>query len=69
MMTKIKRKMVNVEPISAKAKNRFVNILNSLHGCHVEQEKDDMLFLASLNKKYFMWLPKDGNEHWRILTK
>lgn len=67
MMTKIKRKIVNVEPISAKAKNRFVNILDSLHGCHVEQEKDDMLFLASLNKKYFMWLPKDGNEHWRIL--
>lgn len=66
-MTKIKRKMVNVEPISAKAKNRFVNILDSLHGCHVEQEKDDMLFLASLNKKYFMWLPKTGNEHWRIL--
>lgn len=69
MMTKIKRKMVNVEPISAKAKNRFVNILDSLHGCHVEQEKDDMVFLASLNRKYFMWLPKDGNEHWRILTK
>ncbi len=69
MMTKIKRKMVNVEPISAKAKNRFVNILDSLHGCHIEQEKDDMLFLASLNKKYFMWLPKTGNEHWRILTK
>jgi hypothetical protein len=68
-MIKVKRKMVNVEPISAKAKNRFVNILDSLHGCHVEQEKDDMLFLASLNKKYFMWLPKTGNEHWRILTK
>jgi hypothetical protein len=67
MMTKIKRKMVNVEPISAKAKNRFVNILDSLHGCHVEQEKDDMMFLASLNRKYFMWLPKDGNEHWRIV--
>ena len=69
MMTKIKRKMVNVEPISSKAKNRFVNIMDSLHGCHVEQEKDGMIFLASLNKKYFMWLPKDGNEHWRILTK
>ena len=66
-MTKIKRKMVNVEPISAKAKNRFVNILDSLHGCHVEQEKDDMVFLASLNRKYFMWLPKTGNEHWRIV--
>jgi len=67
MMTKEKRKMVNVEPISSKAKNRFVNIMDNLHGCHVEQEKDDLLFLASLNKKYFMWVPKTGNEHWRIV--
>jgi len=67
MMTKIKRKMVNVEPISSKAKNRFANIMDNFHGCHVEQEKDDMMFLASLNRKYFMWLPKDGNEHWRIV--
>lgn len=67
MMTKIKRKMVNVEPISNRARNRFANIMDNLHGCHVEQEKGDMMFLASLNKKYFMWLPKDGNEHWRIV--
>jgi hypothetical protein len=67
MMTKIKRKIVNVEPISNRARNRFANIMDNLHGCHVEQEKGDMMFLASLNKKYFMWLPKDGNEHWRIL--
>ena len=67
MMTKVKRKMVNVEPISAKAKNRFANIMDNLHGCVVEQEKDDLLFLASINRKYFMWLPKNGNEHWRIV--
>jgi len=25
-----------------------------------------MLFLASLNRQYFFWVPKTGNEHWRI---
>jgi len=66
-MMKVKKKFVNVEPISSKAKNRFVNIMESFHACEVEQEKDGMYFLASLNKKYYMWLPKKGNEHWRVV--
>lgn len=67
MMTKEKRKIVNVEPISPEAKDRFVNIMDSLHGCIVEQEKDNMFFLASINRKYFTWVPKTGNEHWKFL--
>lgn len=67
METKVKRKFVNVEPISEAATNRFVNIMDSLHGCVVEKEKDNMFYLASINKKYFMWLPKTGNDHWKIL--
>ena len=63
----MKKRFVNVEPVSAKAKNRFVNIMNSFHSCEVEQEKDNLLFLASINRKYFMWLPKEGNEHWKIV--
>jgi hypothetical protein len=67
MSLKEKRKIISVEPVSSKAKNRFANIMDSLHGCVVEQEKDNMFFLASLNRKYFMWLPKTGNEHWKII--
>jgi len=66
-MMKVKKKFVNVEPISSAAKDRFVNIMNSFHACEVEQEKDEMYFLASLNKKYYMWLPKKGNEHWKVV--
>lgn len=66
-MMKVKKKFVNVEPISSKAKNRFVNNMNSFHACEVEQEKDEMYFLSSLNKQYYMWLPKKGNEHWRVV--
>jgi len=65
-MTKVKRKFVNVTPLSSKAKNRFVNIMESFHSCEVEQEKDNLLFLVSLNKKYCFWVQQEGNEHWRI---
>ena len=32
----MKKRFVTVEPVSAKAKNRFVNIMNSFHSCEVE---------------------------------
>jgi hypothetical protein len=41
--------------------------MDSLHAMEVEQETDDMFFLASINRKYFTWVPKKGNEHWEIL--
>ena len=67
MMTKEKRKMVNIEPISNKAKNRFANIMDKLHGCHVEQETYTTMFLASINKKYFFWILKNNDVNWRIM--
>ncbi len=66
-MMKVKKKFVNVEPISSAAKNRFVNIMNSFHACEVEQETDDKLFLVSINRQYCTWVPKEGNEHWEIV--
>jgi len=66
-MIKTKQKFVNVIPKSSKAKNRFVNIMNSFHACLVEQEIDDMMFLVSLNRQYCFWVQKTGNEHWSIV--
>lgn len=67
MTTKVKRKMVNVEPISSKAKNRFANMMDRLHGCHVEQETEDKLFLASINRRYFFWIDKTNDPNWKIV--
>lgn len=64
--SKIKKKFVNITPLSSKAKNRFVNIMQSLHSMEVEQETDTMLFLVSINRQYCTWVPKSGNEHWKI---
>ena len=66
MNTKVKKQFVNVTPLSSKAKNRFVNIMQSLHAMEVEQQTDDKLFLVSINRQYCTWVPKSGNEHWKI---
>ena len=65
--TKIKKRFVNVIPKSSKAKNRFVNQMDALHAMEVEQEKDNQLFLVSINRRYCFWVPKEGNEHWEIV--
>ena len=63
---KIKKRFVNVTPLSSKAKNRFINIMGSFHSCEVEQETQDMFFLVSINRQYCFWIQKNGNEHWKI---
>lgn len=64
----MKKKFVTVQPVSDDAKDRFVNIMDSFHSCVVEQEENEMLFLASLNKCYYFTLPRGGNEHWKIIN-
>ena len=43
--------------------------MSSLHAMEVEQETDDKFFLSSINRQYFMWIPKTGNEHWDIIKQ
>lgn len=64
---KTKKRFVNVIPKSSKAKNRFKNIMNSLHGMEIENETDNKYFLVSINRMYCTWIPKNGNEHWDIV--
>ena len=64
---KTKKKFINVQPKTSKSKNRFKNQMDSLHAMEVEQEIDNKLFVVSINRQYFMWIPKSGNEHWEII--
>lgn len=63
---RVKKHFVNVTPLSSKAKNRFINIMDSFHAMEVEQETHDMFFLVSINRQYCFWVQKNGNEHWKI---
>jgi hypothetical protein len=64
---KTKKKFINIKPKSKKAINRFKNQMSSLHAMEVEQETETMFFLSSINRQYFTWVPKSGNEHWEII--
>ena len=64
---KTKRKFVNVTPKSSKAKNRFINVMESFHAMVIEQETDTQFFVVSLNRRYCFWLNKENDPHWSIV--
>ena len=67
---------VTVKPLSAKAKNRFANIMDSNPVCTVEQDTGEELFLVSENRRYSFWVStRTGSNrfgskidgHWEIV--
>jgi len=66
---KTKKHLININPKSSKAKNRFVNQMDSLHAMEVEQETDTQLFVVSINRRYCFWMNKENDDHWEILAK
>ena len=55
-----------VTPISCKAKNRLANLMNKNQTCIVEQIKDNLVFLRSLNGKNFFWVNLLNDSDWSI---
>jgi len=64
---KTKKRFVNVKPKSSKAKNRFVNQMDSLHAMEVEQENETQMFVVSINRRYCFWLNKENDPHWEMI--
>ena len=67
MKTKVKKQLINVQPKSKKAINRFKNVMDSLHAMEVEQETDTQFFVVSINKRYCFWLLRENDPHWEII--
>ena len=65
-----KKRRVCVTPLSRKAKNRFANEMDLFHTCTVDIEREHegqkWLFLQSLNKSYYFWVPAKGNTDWKV---
>jgi plasmid maintenance system killer protein len=66
MTNRKKKKFVNVTPISSNAKNRFEEKMNHFHACEIEDEKDNSLYLLSLNKQYRFIVNKQGDNDWKV---
>jgi len=62
-----KKHLINVVPKTSRAKNRFINQMDSLHAMEVEQETETKLFVVSINRRYCFWLNKENDPHWNII--
>ena len=67
MMTKEKRKIISVEPITSIANTRFKEEMDLLTSCYVEDENETQVFLCSVNKKYKFIMNKKEDKNWRIV--
>ena len=66
-MMKTKKRLINVAPKTNRARNRFINQMDSLHAMEVEQENDTQLFVVSINRRYCFWLNKENDPNWEII--
>lgn len=62
-------KIVSVIPLSDIAKDRFNNIMNKFHACTILRRTNELYLLESLNKKYYFWIQKKGNKHWKLIRE
>ena len=66
-MMKTKKRLINVAPKTNRARNRFINQMDSLHAMEVEQENDKQFFVVSINRRYCFWLNKENDPNWEII--
>ena len=55
-----------VAPKSKKAKNRFINTMDSVDEVIVEQMTDRNAFVTSMNRKYHFWVALTNDKDWEI---
>lgn len=65
--TKIKRKIVTIDPISKLAKERFEDYMDGLHSCYIDDEVNEVLYLTSVNKKYKFTMHKKKDINWKLI--
>lgn len=55
-----------VIPKSKKAKNRLINLMDSIDEVIVEQNKENSFFVTSLNGKNHFWVNLHNDKDWQI---
>jgi len=63
----MKKKFINVAPVSKVAKDRFIHYMGNFHSCVILDEDENLYHLRSLNGMYEFHLQKKGNSHWKIV--
>jgi hypothetical protein len=65
--TKIKRKIVTIDPISKLAQERFDEYMDGLHSCYIDDEVNETLYLTSVNRKYKFTMNKKNDNNWKLI--
>ena len=63
----MKSEFLYVRPTSTEATQRFVNKMDRLHSCKVDNRQDGRVFLSSISGRYLFSMMESDDKDWEII--
>ena len=63
----MKSEFVYVRPRSTEATQRFVNKMDRLHSCKVDNRQDGRVFLSSISGRYLFSMMESDDKDWEMI--
>ncbi len=63
----MKPEFLYVKPRSSEAANRFVNKMDRLHSCRVDNRVNGRVFLSSISGRYLFSMMESDDKDWEII--
>ncbi len=63
----MKPEFLYVRPRSSEANQRFVNRMDRLHSCKVDNRQDGRVFLSSISGRYLFSMMESDDKDWEII--
>ena len=63
----MKSEFLYVRPRSTEAPQRFVNKMDRLHSCKVDNRQDGRVFLSSISGRYLFSMMESDDKDWEII--
>ena len=63
----MKSEFLYVRPRSSEASQRFVNKMDRLHSCKVDNRQDGRVFLSSISGRYLFSIMESDDKDWEII--
>ena len=63
----MKSEFLSVRPRSTEATQRFVNKMDRLHSCKVDNRQDGRVFLSSISGRYLFSMMESDDKDWEII--
>ena len=63
----MKSEFLYVKPRSSEATNRFVNQMDRLHSCRVDNRVNGRVFLSSISGRYLFSMMESDDKDWEII--